>query len=309
LVEPESDQRRDRRDPRVPRVGRRDRPHSARGRAVGSCSGPGSDQEIPRPPPPGPRFPVPAESGNGDSPFPDSRPIGKSQKRENGGSRFPPIPDRISTLDPCCGRASASKFGSVGIVRKVRPTRSGNPNSRPPDSRFGRDSHSLRECRLVMERRHRLFAYRGYPVIPRLARMFAREVDGTDFRLSRNGDGTVPVAAHSLRECRRGMSDEAGCLLTVRLPPRRVSGHTESEACTQVCHCWSTGPIFDCREAVARIERVNVRRSCVCVCFLCALEYRFERQAKCGKGRDVATVGWLPSDVECRRLRQLLLHV
>ncbi len=42
---------------------------------------------------------------------------------------------------------------------------------------------------------------------------------------------------------------------------------------------------------------------------LCALEYRFERHAECGKGRDVATVGSLRSDVECRRLRQLLLHV
>ena len=41
----------------------------------------------------------------------------------------------------------------------------------------------------------------------------------------------------------------------------------------------------------------------------CAIKYRFERQAKCGKERDVATVGWLPSDVEYRRLRQLLLHV
>ena len=29
--------------------------------------------------------------------------------------------------------------------------------------------------------------------------------DGTDFRLSRKGDGAVPVAAHSLRECRQTM--------------------------------------------------------------------------------------------------------
>ncbi len=35
---------------------------------------------------------------------------------------------------------------------------------------------------------------------------------------------------------------------------------------------------------------------------LCALEYIFERhgQAKCGNEGDVATVGWLPSEVECR---------
>jgi len=63
-------------------------------------------------------------------------------------------------------------------------------------------AHSLRECRRAMERRGRLFAHLWYPVIPRLARMLARLVDGTDFRLSRSGGGTVPVAAHSLRECR-----------------------------------------------------------------------------------------------------------
>ena len=41
---------------------------------------------------------------------------------------------------------------------------------------------------------------------------------------------------------------------------------------------------------------------------LCALEYMFERLAKCGKERDVATIGSL-SDVVYRRLRLLLLHV
>jgi hypothetical protein len=50
-----------------------------------------------------------------------------------------------------------------------------------------------------------LYAYLGYPVIPRLARMLAREVDGTDFRPSRNGDETEPVASHSLRGCRGAM--------------------------------------------------------------------------------------------------------
>jgi hypothetical protein len=40
------------------------------------------------------------------------------------------------------------------------------------------------------------------PVTPMLARMLAWDGHGTDLRLSRNGDGAVPVAAHSLRECR-----------------------------------------------------------------------------------------------------------
>ena len=48
--------------------------------------------------------------------------------------------------------------------------------------------------------------------------------------------------------------------------------------------------------------------ACACA-FVRAREHRFERQAKCAKERDVATVGRLPSDVENRRLRQLWLHV
>ncbi len=50
--------------------------------------GPEPYQEIPGPPPgpSGPRFPVPAESGNGDSLFPDSRRIGN---RESGIPCFP----------------------------------------------------------------------------------------------------------------------------------------------------------------------------------------------------------------------------
>ena len=66
-------------------------------------------------------------------------------------------------------------------------------------------AHSMRECRRAMARRSRLFADLGSSVTPMLARMLARAVDGTDFRLSRSGGGTVPVAAHSLRECRRAM--------------------------------------------------------------------------------------------------------
>ena len=66
-------------------------------------------------------------------------------------------------------------------------------------------AHSMRECRGAMVRRRRLNAYLGFPVTPRLARMLARGVDGTDFRLSRNGDAADPVAAHSMRECPEAM--------------------------------------------------------------------------------------------------------
>jgi hypothetical protein len=39
-----------------------------------------------------------------------------------------------------------------------------------------------------------------------LAHMLAPAVDATDFRPSRNGDGTVPAGAHSLRACRGAMA-------------------------------------------------------------------------------------------------------
>ena len=80
-------------------------------------------------------------------------------------------------------------------VTDFRPSRSGG-GTEPVAA------HSLRECRGAMVRRGRLYAYLGFPVAPRLARMLAWEVDGTDFRPSRNGDGAHSVAAHSLRACR-----------------------------------------------------------------------------------------------------------
>ena len=73
---------------------------------------------------------------------------------------------------------------------------------RPPRSGGGSvpvAAHSLRECRGAMARRGGPLPYLVYPV---LARMLACKVDYTEIRLSRNDDGAVPVAAHSLRECR-----------------------------------------------------------------------------------------------------------
>ena len=83
-------------------------------------------------------------------------------------------------------------------VTDFRPSRSGG-GTEPVAA------HSLRACRGAMARRGRLNAYLGFPVAPRLARMLAREVVGTDFRVSRNGDGAHSVAAHSLRACRGAM--------------------------------------------------------------------------------------------------------
>ena len=91
---------------------------------------------------------------------------------------------------------------------------------RPPRSGGGSvpvAAHSLRECRGAMARRGGPLPYLVYPV---LARMLACKVDYTEIRLSRNDDGAVPVAAHSLRECqgaivrRRILFAYLGCPVT-----------------------------------------------------------------------------------------------
>ena len=55
---------------------------------------------------------------------------------------------------------------------------------------------------------------------PMHARMLAREVYVPDFRLSRNGDGAVPAAAHSLRAWGRAMARRRGPFADLG-----VSGH------------------------------------------------------------------------------------
>ena len=60
----------------------------------------------------------------------------------------------------------------------------------------------------------------GYPVTKMLAHMLVWAVDAADFRLSRNGDGAVPAAAHGLRACGRAMARRRGTLADLG-----VSGH------------------------------------------------------------------------------------
>jgi hypothetical protein len=104
-----------------------------------------------------------------------------------------------------------------------------------PDSRLSRNgdgavpavAHSLRECRAAIVRRRKQFAYLGYPFTTMLAHTLAPVVDAADFRLSRNGDGALPAAAHSLRACREAMARRPG-----RFGDLGLSGHYE--ACTHV---------------------------------------------------------------------------
>jgi hypothetical protein len=72
--------------------------------------------------------------------------------------------------------------------------------------------------------------------------MFAWEVDGTDFRLSRHGDGADPVAAHSLRECQEAM-----------VRRRRLNAYLGVPVTPRLHACLRgklMGPIFDCRDTV-----------------------------------------------------------
>ena len=100
-------------------------------------------------------------------------------------------------------------------------------------------AQSLRECRRATVRRLRQFGYLYFPVAPTVAHILAWVVGSTDFPASRNGVGTVLVAARSLRECWRARRrDGAGCVRALG-----VSSHTDACAhlgagggCNRFCH-------------------------------------------------------------------------
>ena len=105
-------------------------------------------------------------------------------------------------------------------VTDFRPSRNG-------DGTVPAAAHRVRACRGAMARRRGQFADLGYPVTKMLAYALARAVEAADFRSSRNGDGTVPAGAHSLRACRGAMARRCG-----QFADLGVSGHTD--ACTHV---------------------------------------------------------------------------
>ena len=71
-----------------------------------------------------------------------------------------------------------------------------------------------------MARRRSQFAHDGFQSHRCMHDMLAWEVDVPDSRLSRNGDGAVPAAAHSLREHRAAMARRRGPFADLG-----VSGH------------------------------------------------------------------------------------
>ena len=70
----------------------------------------------------------------------------------------------------------------------------------------------------------------GYPATPMYAHMLARAVDAADFRPSRNGDGTVPAGAHSLRACQGAMAVRRGQFADLRYPATPTLAHMLTRA-------------------------------------------------------------------------------
>jgi len=60
--------------------------------------------------------------------------------------------------------------------------------------------------------------------------MLARAVDAADFRPSRNGDGTVPAGAHSLRACQGAMAVRRGQFADLRYPATPTLAHMLTRA-------------------------------------------------------------------------------
>jgi hypothetical protein len=145
-------------------------------------------------------------------------------------------------------------------------------------------AHSLRERRGAMARPRRQLAYRGYRVTPMVAHMLARAVGAADCsttekrRRERAGCGAQSARASGSD----GATAQAACVPWVS---------RDTDGCTHVGTGGRRGRLFDHRAAAARIEPLNVRTCMRMPVRLCAKEYRFERQVKCGMERAVATVG------------------
>jgi hypothetical protein len=97
-------------------------------------------------------------------------------------------------------------------VHGQRTWREGQPGMRRPGP-----AHRVFQL-TAMARRRGQFADLRYPATPTLAHMLTRADNGTDFGPFRNGDGTMPAGAHSLRECGRAMARRRGQFADLRYP-------------------------------------------------------------------------------------------
>ena len=124
----------------------------------------------------------------------------------------------------------------------------------------------------------------GFPVTKMLAHTLARVVDAADFRPSRNGDGTVPAAAHSLRACRGTMARRLWQLACLGYPVTPMVAHLLA---------WAVGAAD--RPTTEKRRRGSSRwmsgRACVCLYGYARKSIGSKRQETCGMERAVATVG------------------
>jgi len=118
------------------------------------------------------------------------------ERWRDGAGSLPDLGYRVTPM-------LAHKWTRAGGGADFGPSRNG-------DGTVPAVAHGLRDCEGVMARRRGQFADLGYPVTPMLAHKWTQAYDGADFGPSRNGDGTVPAVARSLREYGRAMARRRG---------------------------------------------------------------------------------------------------
>ncbi len=97
--------------------------------------------------------------------------------------------------------------------------------------------------------------------------MLAQAFDAADFRLSRNSDGTVPAAAHSLRACGGAMARRRGQFSDLGYPVTKMLAHTLARAVDAAdfrrsrngdgAEAAGVHSLRACRGAIVRRRRLN----------------------------------------------------
>jgi hypothetical protein len=140
------------------------------------------------------------------------------ERWRDGAGSLPDLGYRVTPM-------LAHKWTRAGGGADFGPSRNG-------DGTVPAVAHGLRDCEGVMARRRGQFADLGYPVTPMLAHKWTQAYDGADFGPSRNGDGTVPAVARSLREYGRAMARRRGQLADLGYPVTPMVAHMIAEHVT-----------------------------------------------------------------------------
>jgi hypothetical protein len=147
---------------------------------------------------------------------------------------------RLTCLPPVSGLLARMLAWSVEAT-DFRPSRSGGGSERAA-------AHSLRECRRTMVRRRGQVAG---PWVSGHTRCLHTCWGGAGrrgriLRPPRSGGGSVPVAAHSLRECRGAMARRGGPLAYLGYPVTPMLAH-------MLARGGGRGRFFDHRETAAGV--------------------------------------------------------